>query len=62
MTGDETDMSDVLEAVNRGRALRGAQPLERLPSFYANPFDYDREEEAATPPPIREAAQPPEGA
>ena len=55
-------MSDVLKFVNKGRVLRGARPLERLPSFYANPFDYDRDEEAAAPPTTTEAARPPEGA
>jgi hypothetical protein len=58
----DPDMIEVLEAVNRGRALRGAPPIERLPSFYASPHEYDQAEEAAAPPTITEAARPPEGA
>jgi hypothetical protein len=38
---DERKMPDVLEAVNKGRALRGAPPLEELPSFYDDPYDYE---------------------
>jgi hypothetical protein len=38
---DDGKMPDVLEAVNRGRALRGAPPLEKLPSFYDDPNDYE---------------------
>ena len=49
-------MSDVLEAVNRGRALRGALPLEQLPSFYADPNDYDGAE-AASPQVITEGGE-----
>ncbi len=36
-------MPEVLEAVNRGRGLRGAEPLDALPSFHEPLFAADEQ-------------------